>query len=277
MWLVLIQPEMARISGTFPKLPNQPRPWLILPWAPPTWLIQLASLLSLIVAASMGLGTALLVRPRHSQADLAAGSVTGLVAGIVLFVTSFGWCAVMLRSATSQKDLWLVSQVAWSARPESASRQLLQRYPDLQQVPAEQRGMDVYDLIMAEQLAAVPTGMWMGMFLSLALGILIGTSGTAVAGSLVRQNRRHWGLLLGYFEIVFPAAVVLGQLFLLVMLGVFSTTRMNLPWWYPALTLATSGLALGAALPRWPWPVRLTLFLFLAAVVFASNYFEIRN
>ena len=277
MWLILIQPSMAQISRAYTVMPNQPRPWLVFSWNPPAWLIQLASLLSLIVAASLGLWTALLVRPRHSQADLAAGGVTGLVAGIVLFMTSFGWCAVMLRSATSQNDQWLVAQAAWSAQPEAPSSQLLQRYPDLQQVPAEQRGRVVYNMLMSEQLTAIPTGMWTGMFLSLSLSVALGICGTAVAGPLVRQNSRHWVLMLRYLEIVLPGTVVLGQLFLLAMLGLFSTTRMNLPWWHPPLVLATSALVIVAVFRKWPWPVRLTLFLFLAAVVLTSRFFEIRS
>jgi serine/threonine protein kinase len=277
MWIVLIQPGMADLSRVYTVLPNQPRPWLVFPWNPPTWLIQFATLLSIVVAASMGLWTALLVRPRHSQADLAAGGVTGLIASIVLFMASFGWCAIMLRSATSQDDLWLVTQAAWSAQPETATSKLLQRYPDLQHVTAEQRGVVVYDMMMTEQLTAMPTGMWTGMFLSLSLGVVLGISGTAVAGPLVRQNIRRWILLFRYLEIVLPGAVVVGQLFLLAMLGLFSTTRMNLPLWYPPVVLATSALVIAAALRRWPWPVRLTLFLCLAAAVLTSRFFEIRN
>jgi hypothetical protein len=277
LWVILIQPSMARISRAYALLPNQPRPWLVFPWDPPTWLVPSLSLLSLAVAASMGLWTALLVRPRHSRADLAAGGVTGLVAGLVVFLTSFGWSAVMLRSATSHKDLWLVTQAAWSERPEVASRQLVERYPDLRHVPAAERGAVVFDMLLAEQLTAMPTGLWAGMFLSLALGIVLGISGTMAAGSLVRQDNGRWGLLLRYLEITFPAAVLLGQLFLLGVLGLFATTQLNLPWWHPPLVLATSGLAIAAALRRWPWPVRLTLFLLLAAVVLTSSFFEIRG
>ena len=90
LWAIFIQPSTAQIGRVYAAMPHQPRPWLAFPWEPPPWVIQSASLLILVVAASLGLWTALLVRPRHSQADLAAGGVTGLVAGVVLFVTSFG-------------------------------------------------------------------------------------------------------------------------------------------------------------------------------------------
>jgi hypothetical protein len=200
-----------------------------------------------------------------------------LITGIVLFMTSFGWCAIGLRSATSATDLWLVTQAAWSGQGGSASQEMLQRHPDLQHVPVDQRGRVVYNLLMSEQLTAMPTGLWTGMFLSLFLGVVMGMSGTVVAGPLVRQNARRWILLLRYLEIVLPEAVVIGQLFLLAMLGLFSVARINLPLWHSPLLIGTAALAIAAALRRWPWPVRLVLFLFLTAMVLTTRYFEIRG
>ncbi len=277
LWLILIQPALAQISQAYTYLPNQPRPWLVFPWNPPSWLIQVATLSSLLLGASLGLWIALLVRPRHFQADLTAGAVTGLVMGIVLFMTSFGWCAIRLQSATSDTDLWLVTQAAWSTQPEKAYGQLLERYPDLQQVPAEQRALVVHDMLMSEQLSAMPIGMWTGMFLSLSLCILLGISGTAVAGRLVRQHTRFWVLLLKYLEVVFPGAVFLGQVFLLALLGLFSATRINLPYWHPPLVLTTSVLVIIATRRRWFWALRLMLFLLLIAMVSTSKLFEIRG
>ena len=141
-------------------------------------------------------------------------------------------------------------------------------------MPVERRGTAVYDLLMAERLTAIPLGMWSGLFLSLLLSVVLGVAGTAVAGPFVRQNGRRWVLLLRYFEIVLPGAVATGQLLLLGILGLFATTRMNLPWWHPPVVLAASALAVVAALRRWPWFLRLPLLVFLAAVVLTSRYFD---
>jgi hypothetical protein len=53
-------------------------------------------LLGIGVASSAGLMTAALVRPRNRTADLAAGTITGLLAAVTCYTISWGWVAVLL-------------------------------------------------------------------------------------------------------------------------------------------------------------------------------------
>jgi hypothetical protein len=52
--------------------------------------------LGVVVAPTAGLMTAVLVRPRNVTADLAAGTITGLLAAVTWYTVSWGWVAVGL-------------------------------------------------------------------------------------------------------------------------------------------------------------------------------------
>jgi serine/threonine protein kinase len=63
------------------------------------------SLLGLVVLTSVGLITAALVRPRNPAADLAAGLITGLLAGVLCYTISFGWVCVLIMGVPY--GIWL--------------------------------------------------------------------------------------------------------------------------------------------------------------------------
>jgi predicted Ser/Thr protein kinase len=52
--------------------------------------------LAIIVAPTAGLMTVVLVRPRNFAADLAAGTITGLLAAVTWYTISWGWVSVLL-------------------------------------------------------------------------------------------------------------------------------------------------------------------------------------
>jgi hypothetical protein len=53
-------------------------------------------LLGVLLVCSAGLLTAALVRPRNARADLAAGTITGLLAAIPCYTISWGWWAILV-------------------------------------------------------------------------------------------------------------------------------------------------------------------------------------
>jgi hypothetical protein len=53
-------------------------------------------LLGVVLLTGAGLITALLVRPRNSAADLAAGLITGLLAAVTCYTLGWGWAAVKI-------------------------------------------------------------------------------------------------------------------------------------------------------------------------------------
>jgi predicted Ser/Thr protein kinase len=52
--------------------------------------------LAILVAPTAGLMTVVLVRPRNLAADLAAGTITGLLAAVTWYTVSWGWVSVLL-------------------------------------------------------------------------------------------------------------------------------------------------------------------------------------
>ena len=83
----------------------------------------------------LGLFTAALVRPKHRNADLAAGLVTSLVAGLALFVVLFGPLGIFFQFDMRGDDIQLLEHAAF-ANADDGMRSLLHHYPDLSQVPA---------------------------------------------------------------------------------------------------------------------------------------------
>jgi serine/threonine-protein kinase len=262
VWLTMIQPGLARLAP-LPALPGAGRPWLLLDWKPPGWVSYAAALLCLFAWAVMGLVTAWLVRPRNRSADVAAGTVTGLVTGVVLFTLGVGWVSLMLASRPTLVDIDLLSWTAWDdpvhpGASHAARDRLLQRYPGLAELPAGQRSGALYRHLVGRLLAGMPVALWTAMVFALGLSLSAAVSGTWVAGPLRRRGGSVWRALVPYLEGELPTLTVCVfplTLSTVPLLG----ARMNLPLWVFALEPALAALALTGVVRRWHWAIRVVL------------------
>ena len=215
----------------------------------------------LLDLACTGLFPALLIRPKNRAADVAAGAITGLVAAITAFALSFGWFGVVLMTVDPiDEDLRLVSRAAWD---EHAAERLLDRYPDLRDVPADCSRRGPARQAPRRPDRPHPTGDLAEHAVhpgSKRKHLRHRHDGGRPAGAAARAIRRA---ILPCLEIVLPCTLLVGLAF-----GVPFTlflNRVTLEIWHAVLALFLV-LALVAALRRSPWYVRL---LFQAGWLFA--------
>jgi hypothetical protein len=279
VWLVIIQPSMSRLAP-LPELPGAARPWLLLDWRPPGWLPIAAQLLGLFSLALIGLVTAWLVRPRNHPADVAAGTVTGLVTGVVLFTLGIGWVSLMIASTPTLLDINLLSHAAWDepahAGVSSVARdRLLQRYPGLSELPASQRSLALYRHLTGRLLARMPLALWAAMVFALGVSLAATVSGTWVAGPLRRRGLSVWRALVPYLEGELPTLLLC--VFPLILATVLLPgPRLNLPLWYFGLQMVTAALALTGVVRRWHWAIRVVLHAAWLGLLLLSPLLELR-
>jgi hypothetical protein len=267
--VVAVHPAIGpSAADAYRRLPSLDTPWLIITWPVPASGRLALFWATLGVASIAGLLTALLVRPRGRAADIAAGATIGLLSGATAFTFSIGWSLVSSTAVWPvQDDLRQLSEAAWAepaanrapadaagrARPDPRDA-LLQKYPDLREVPAAERGRVFYEKVRADLLAGIPPGIWLGALGVLIVGVLLCTAQVMAAGPLLRQGPFR-AVLVPYLERSFPATFLFNFLWQAPVERYF-----NMPWRIWHLTLfGLLVLALTGVLRGWPWPVRLLL------------------
>jgi serine/threonine protein kinase len=280
-WLVLIQPALKNLEPSYRRVTGD-APWLVAAWAAPPWLAVPLDLLGILAIGLSGLVTARLVRPRNRQADVAAGLVSGAVAGVVFFTLCFGWVAGLLRLEPSLKDVRLLSTAAWddhegAGRPpaSSARSRMLEKYPGLRDVPARERGRVMHEKVTCDLWTGIPVAIWSGMFMSVGICVVVGVFGTALGGRLLRERGGVWKALLPYLEGVVPAALLCWWLAILVTPWVLGG-RLGLPIWYIPLIIGVLGLTVMGVLRGWHWAARMPLHAAWIALQVASRWIESR-
>jgi serine/threonine-protein kinase len=273
----LINPSTA----AFRRLPSLDPPWLLAVLARiPGWVQTPLYFTGLCLMSTAGLIIGVLVRPKNRGADLAAGAVTGFVFGGTVLTLTMGAVSVIVAAVDPlREDLWLLSQAAWeqpapagerprpggAARSQAADR-LLEKYPDLRQVPVRERGGVLYHKFRADLIAGIPVGILVGVLFFLTWSMVICTIQVVTAGPLVRARGARPAVLLPYLERVIPAMVLLAMgsgvliapIFLNHYLAALNVDyrRMFLSF-LPIFGLLA--LALAGSWRGWPWPVRLGL------------------
>jgi hypothetical protein len=268
VWLglggLLLGPDAA---NAYARLPSVRPPWLLAVAASvPQWLHWVIYFTLLGLVGTVGLVIGVLVRPKNRAADVAAGIITGLVFGVTLFTLSAGTLAVILAAVRPiEGDLRDLSRAAW-AEPASAGRMrprdgLLDKYPDLRAVPAQQRGDVFYQKIRTDLITGVPLGILAGELLLLAMGMLLMTGQVLAAGPLLRRHGASAAVVLPYFECVIPVILLLGLVASLIAAETLLRSLINfrplLIWLL--LLAALLVLAILSTQRQWPWPVRLLL------------------
>ena len=133
---------------------------------------------------------------------------------------------------------------------------LLERYPDLREVPAGERGRVLFHKIRLDLLTGIPPGIWLSALAVLVLGVLICTAQVMAAGPLLRRPGARGAVLLPYLEAAFPATVLIALAFGALLLGGYVQRPLQI-WHLPLFGLLV--LALTSTVRGWPWPLRLVL------------------
>jgi hypothetical protein len=230
-----------------------------------------------VLISTLGLIIAVLVRPKNRTADVTAGALAAFVYAATMFALSLAWYIPVLAAVRPiEEDLHLLATAA-SAEPtsfgdgpaavgKSRSRpfdRLVEKYPDLREVPARQRGEVIYHKIRADLIAGLPIGTWLAALFSLVLGVPIFTITTMAAGPLLRRQGARPAVLLPYFERVVPAMILIVLVLQLAIARPVLWDYLHIDIrpiliWY-LLPIVTLGLALTGTLRGWPWPYRLLL------------------
>jgi hypothetical protein len=279
---VLVHPVLldTGAADAYRRLPGLDPPWLAVAWPIPPWLAHAIFWAWLGAVSTAGLVTGLLVRPKGRAADAAAGALVGFLFGATAFTLSVGWHFINATAVLPVRaDLDLLSRVALAepAPPgDAADREgktqprpvelLLQKYPDLREVPAGERGQVLSKKIVADLMAGIPPGIWFGALFVLAVAVPVCAAQVMAAGPLLRRQGPRPAMLWPYLEVSFPATV----LFVLAysaLVGNYFNVPLRI-WHLPLFVLL--GLALTGTLRGWRWPLRLLLhagWLFSAGIV----------
>jgi hypothetical protein len=256
-------------ADAYRRLPSLDPPWLALTWPMPMWLRVGIFWAALGLGSTAGLLTAMLVRPKNRAADVAAGAIMGCVWGTTFFTLSGGWQLIIATAVLPvQTDLRLLSKAAFTEpapkgdSPDPAGKtrarpvdQLLEKYPDLREVPVQDRERVFYNKIRADLIAGIPPGIWFGALFVLVAGVLVYTAQMMAAGPLLRRQGPRHAVLLPYLEAAIPATVLF-TLAYMVPVGRYFNEPLQI-WHLPLFGLLV--LALTSTLRGWPWPLRLLL------------------
>ncbi len=270
-WQVTIAPLLSPSAAAYARLPGVDAPQLAFAGEMPQGVKKTLFLLTIVLSSALGLVIVLLVRPKNRAADVAAGTVTGLIGAVTAFSVSYGWLGVAMSTVlAADGDLRLVSEAALApdARRDnsSPSDRLLEKYPDLRDVPAGERGQLFYHKIRADLMAHIPFGIWTGMLFVLVLYETVCVGGTLAASTLLRRYRRVRAVILPYLEFTVPATLLcsIGISFLTapyfhrVTGGMLGAPLSSGSVWHLLLFLLL-GLTITGVLRGWPWLARLSL------------------
>jgi hypothetical protein len=159
-------------------------------------------------------------------------------------------------------DRWLLSQAAWSVGEQPGWRpaeQLLEKYPDLQALPAPKRIEVLSAKIEAETIIAIGDALTVPIVLTLVLGIPFWAGTTAAAGSLLRGRGRGrlLSVIVPYCEATVPTALLL-ILLTAVLVKLHLDQELGFP---PAYLLCAVPIApaVAGAIRGWHWTVRAAL------------------
>jgi len=265
-------------TRAYQRLPSLKPPWLLnFTWRMPVWGHLMLIGLGLTLFSTAGLIVGMLVRPKNRAADVAAGTVAGLVCVATLLTISGGWLPAILTAVWPiEEDLRLLSEAAWAEatpRPDRsdpmrkshtwAADRLLEKYPDLARVPPAQRGDVLYHKIRADLIAGLPLGTWVGegFFVTAFTSILI--LQVMAAGPLLRRQGSSLAVLLPYLERAIPATLLIALVLQTVSISTLIESyfhvnaRPILVWYFPLIGMPA--LTLTGALRGWPRPLRLLL------------------
>jgi hypothetical protein len=127
------------------------------------------------------------------------------------------------------------------------------------------------DKAQFDQAIRIPQGILLGMVLAVGLTVPVSVALVCFAGGLLRRYGRLRMVAPLYLERAVPGVIFCGYLFLLVQRALLYRTPPQHPVCY-LLLLAWCGLAVTAAVRRWPSAIRVALQVAWLAHYAVTNY-----
>jgi hypothetical protein len=273
--LVSIADRLKVFPDIYDRLPSLRRPWWFgalrmlgrMGLRDDSGIMSLAlGIMFLALLATIGLSTALLVRPKSRSADIAAGFVTSLIITLTSFACGMGGGIIHLLATSIDFDLNFdhshLSSAAWydgTWTPKTDPREVLLRaYPDLRAVPPRERAALFYHKMDADLGETIQRCIVVAFAIALFFFFPAGLVQTVAMGSLLRRHRSAWRATFGYFEITAPALCVVCVLWhFTTKILIADSYLFTKPTWSLLALLIVASTASVAAARRWPWPVRL--------------------
>jgi hypothetical protein len=192
MALAVIPKDFRWMAEAYAHFPSRPPPWIVhLVWQPNPALALVVFVGGLALMLGVGALIQWLVRPQDAWSDLAAGTVTGLVAGFVAFTVFLGPITLVTQVVGLQRQNMQTLSMAYAVwqpwvedKAEARGRKLgwedylFGNLPDLRNVPVRERVPALELLASTDQAATVVDGLW---------GSLLTTWGS------VYPHQRHLG------------------------------------------------------------------------------------
>jgi hypothetical protein len=145
------------------------------------------------------------------------------------------------------------------------SQPLANRYPDLEGIEPERRGMTHMAKIVSDQVAGGMYAVWIGVLVSMLTAGTLAMCGTMAAGYLTRRGDRLRRTVVPYLEVTLPLTASAGLLAGAALSPVWDSLLGHNPFGIGPLALAgtvcLSALMLAGVVHRWPWLLRLCLGL----------------
>lgn len=230
----VLQPQLAEsIKYSYDLLPQTPRPWLArLPrfGGPLDDAVRFAAAL---VITTVGVGVALLARPRTVGGDLSCGLAVGLVAAYVSTVCGGAWAfagieiegtffgygenentiAFKWDQLGRQDETKIIpfgnKQLGEYRREVFEPNWQETRYPDLKGLPRESQQRILYDKMACDAVISVQTGLLKALPLYFTILLLVPTLEALAAGYLWRRSQRILPFAITYAERIIPLALSL--------------------------------------------------------------------
>jgi hypothetical protein len=291
--------RMESIKLTMEQVPQIPRPWIF--QQDPTfltWMFWLTLPVAIVLHLAVGMLIYLASRSGDRWSHLGGAAAAGLIASVVAFIFYQGPHTVLAMAVVpTLEDLNALGSAYPTHDPvagtelqnahhavdgpsEKTSRtthpqdRLLERYPELAQVPEAERGNVLVARIVSKNVGGVLQGIALGVTLTLALALPLALGGAFLAGSLVDSRGSVRNAIAPYLET--NAALSLGWLAILALClalgGSFWAGSVVLE---AVLTLLASVFAIVGVFRGWLVQYRVRCYVVTVAVIVLSRVLDV--
>ncbi len=256
LWYSTIGMNTSGIRDVYEKLPSAQVPFSPSAFTIPRIAQAPLVILFLLSIVFVGYLTARFVKPKHRGADLAAGTIVGFIASLAAFMFALGPLCVL--TSLKYNDLKYAVQIAVAENDETPDW-VLEQYPELKGFSQVEQVKLLAQKTESDHFFQIPSGIWTGAFVSLAIYFLPCLFETFVAGPIFRRKERWYRELLAYLEITFPV-VTLMIVFTLAVITWLILGGCGFRWTIRlAVLLLLISVAVIAGRMRWQVPLRLAI------------------
>ena len=218
----------------------------------------------------------ILLRPQNREQNLIAAVTTGLVAGVIAFLTGLGWEPLKHASvASGSQDIALLASAVWlesDAERELAQQALLQRYPGLEEMSLSSRQDLVFAKIQHDQAVGILPGIWAGM-----IGTVLFVVAPLMATNLLSGISWIAGDRGGYWlACTLERCLYCVIFFTIVVMAIFPVP----PAWYlvlPSLALMAMGLWFALKSESWLLRIAFSVSTFFVMLVLNVDMVRVRS